>query len=207
MKKYLFIALLALIMAVGVMGYVMDRQHKSLDRLRHNQELLLADMYSVTDSLEHYRTKSRDYAVSIGILELTKGELERNCTRLRAEVKDLGIKLKRVEQATTTATQSNVDFSTQVRDSIVYVRDTTGAGHLDTLRQIQWQDPWVTFRGELRGDSLTAQLESRDTLLQVIHRVPHKWWFFTWGTKEIRQEIKTSNPHTVITYAESIQVK
>lgn len=204
MRKFLYYALAALVLTVGVMGYSLKRQHESMERYRHNQSVLLAQ---ANDSLEHYRTKSRDYAVSIGTLELTRAELERNCTRLTAEVKDLGLHLKRVKEATTTATATSVEIITQIRDSIVYVTDTTGHGHLDSLRYLHWQDPWVDFRGELRGDTLSAQLESRDTLLQVVHRVPKRFLFFRWGTKEIRQEIKTSNPHTIITYAESIQVK
>ncbi len=207
MKKYLFCALAVLILAVAAMGYVLKRQHDTITRIRSNQELLLADKFALGDSLEHYKTKSGDYAVSIGQLELSKRELERNCTRLKAEVRDLGIKLKRVQEANTTATNTNVQIITQVRDSIVYVKDTTGQGHLDSLRYLHWEDPWVTFNGQMKGDSLTAELESRDTLLQVVHRVPHRFWFITWGTKEIRQEVKTSNPHTKITYAESIKIK
>lgn len=207
MRKYLYYALAALLLAVALMGYTLKRQHDTLTRVRANQELLLADKFALGDSLEHYRTKSHDYAVSVGVLELSRAELERNCTRLKAEVRDLGIKLKRVQEANTTATNTQVQIITQVRDSIVYVKDTTGQGHLDSLKYLHWQDPWVDFRGELRGDELNAQLESRDTLIQVMHRVPHRFWFITWGTKEIRQEVKTSNPHTIITYSESIKVK
>lgn len=207
MRKYLYYALAALLLAVALMGYTLKRQHDTLTRVRANQELLLADKFALWDSLEHYRTKSHDYAVSVGVLELSRAELERNCTRLKAEVRDLGIKLKRVQEANTTATNTQVQIITQVRDSIVYEKDTTGQGHLDSLKYLHWQDPWVDFRGELRGDELNAQLESRDTLIQVMHRVPHRFWFITWGTKEIRQEVKTSNPHTIITYSESIKVK
>lgn len=204
MRKYLYIALAVLVLTVGAMGHALKRQHENMERLRENQSILLAQ---ATDSLEHYRTKSHDYAVSIGTLQLTKSELERSNLRLKSEVKDLGLQLKRIQQATTTATQTQVQIVTEVRDSIVYVRDTTGDGHLDSLKYIHWEDPWVSFRGELRGDSLAARMESRDTLLQVVHRVPKRFLFFRWGTKEIRQEIKTSNPHTIITYAESIRVK
>lgn len=205
MRRILHWSLVVLVLTVFTLGLCLKSEHEKAQRYKHNQAVLLAQ---ANDSLEHYRTKSHDYAVSIGTLQLTKAELERNCTRLAGEVRDLGIKLKRVEQATQTATATQVGFQTEVRDSIIYVKDTTGAGgHLDSLRILHWQDPWVNFRGELRGDSLTAQLESRDTLLQVVHRVPKHFLFFRWGTKEIRQEIKTSNPHTVITYAESIQVK
>ena len=208
MKKYLFIALAVLLLAVSSLVYIVDWQRKSINRLRHNEELLLADKFALGDSLEHYKTKSKDYAVSVGVLQLSKAELERHCTRLKAEVRDLGIKLKRVEQASTAATNTQFQIIAQLRDSIKFVRDSTpSGGHLDSLRYVHWQDPWVTFRGELRGDTLKANFASKDTLLQVVHRVPKKFLFFRWGTKELRQEIKCSNPHTTITYAECIDVK
>lgn len=207
-KKYLYIALAVLVVMLAGMAYALRTQHQNLTRLRHNQELLLADYGRQGDSLEHYRTKSQDYAVSVGVLELSKSELERNCTRLRAEVTDLGLKLKRVEQASTSATETKVEFQTHVKDSIIYVKDTlSGRGHLDTLQLLKWQDPWVSFQGELRGESLQAEIACRDTLIQVVHRVPRKFLFIRWGTKELRQEVKSSNPHTTITFAECITIR
>ena len=58
------------------------------------------------------------------------------------------------------------------------------------------------FNGEFSG-----LIVSRDTLVQVVHRVPRQWLFFKWGTKGIRQEIMSKNPHTEITYAEYIELK
>lgn len=206
MKKYLFIAIAVLLLAVGALGYILTLQQREVTRLKSNQEHLLSEMADLSDTLGYYRTKSDEYAVSVGVLQLSKAELERNCTRLKAEIKDLGIKLKRVEEAATTATSTQVQIVTQVRDSIVYIRDST-SWRPDSLKYIRWQDPWVTFEGELRGEELKAQVESRDTLIQIMHRVPKKFLFFRWGTKEIRQEVKTKNPHTIITYTETIKVQ
>ena len=45
------------------------------------------------------------------------------------------------------------------------------------------------------------------SLFQVVHRVPKQWLFFRWGTKAIRQEVVSSNPHTKIVYSEYIELK
>lgn len=198
------VAMAVLLVLVMAMGYSMKRQQESIERYRSNQRHLLEMAY---DSLDHYRTRSQDYAVSLAALQLTKDEMERHCKRLSAEIMDLGIQLKRVQDATTTATETRVEIITEVRDSIIYVRDTTGAWQRDSLRYIKWMDPWVTFNGEIRGGMMAAHIESRDTLLQVMHRVPKRFLFIKYGTKEIRQEIKCSNPHTIITYAESIHIR
>lgn len=194
-------AFFALLTALMASAYLNERTERK--RLAGNQETLL---HRLNDSIEHYRTRSNDYAASVRILQLSKSELEKNCSSLADEIHDMGIKLKRVEAAAAASTFTNVQIITKVRDSLIYVRDSSGI-HIDSVKRLSWQDPWVTLSGELRGDDLTASIESRDTLFQVIHRVPKKFLFFRWGTKELRQEIKTSNPHNKIVYSEFVKIK
>ena len=87
-------------------------------------------------------------------------------------------------------------------DSIVY-RD----GVLDSLKMFKWSDAWVDVAGEIRGRDVSLDVVSNDTIRQIIHRVPKKFWFIKWGTKAIRQEVVSSNPHTKITYTEYIELK
>jgi len=48
---------------------------------------------------------------------------------------------------------------------------------------------------------------STDTLRQIVHRVPRRFLFIRWGTKAIRQEIVSTNPHTRIVYTEYIDMR
>ena len=119
-------------------------------------------------------------------------------------IEDLNIKLKRVQAATTTATQTKVEIKTVIRDSIIYV----DSSRIATLPAIKWQDPWVKVDGIIMPDStVDLSIQSVDTLYQVVHRVPKKFWFIRYGTKAIRQEITSSNPHTKIVYSEYIELK
>ncbi|MBE6244278.1 MAG: hypothetical protein E7108_01985 [Bacteroidales bacterium] len=204
MNKYLIIACLGLVIIASTMAGITHKQAQELKRIGTNQSILIGRLQ---DSLHTYKTKSNDYAASVQILTLTKAELEKNYSSLAAEIKDFGIKLKRVEAAAATSTSTNVQIVTQVRDSIIYARDSSGIIRPDSLQKIAWSDPWIDLQGEIHNRQLTADIQSRDTLIQVIHRVPKKFLFFRWGTKELRQEIKTSNPHSRITYTESIRVK
>ncbi|WP_353739197.1 DUF6549 family protein, partial [Muribaculum intestinale] len=59
----------------------------------------------------------------------------------------------------------------------------------------------------IRGRDVELDVVSCDTIKQIIHRVPKKFWFIKWGCKAIRQEVVSTNPHTKITYTEYIELK
>ncbi|WP_350308236.1 DUF6549 family protein [Gabonibacter massiliensis] len=50
-------------------------------------------------------------------------------------------------------------------------------------------------------------MESRDTLVQIVYRVPRKFLFIRWGTKAIRQEVISKNPYSKITYSRYIELR
>ncbi|MEG1886285.1 MAG: DUF6549 family protein, partial [Alistipes sp.] len=77
----------------------------------------------------------------------------------------------------------------------------------DTLRLFRWHDTWVRVEGLIGADSVQCRVESVDTLQQIVHRIPRRFLFFRWGTKAIRQEIVSTNPHTQIVYSEYIEMK
>ena len=68
-----------------------------------------------------------------------------------------------------------------------------------------WRDAWVTVEGRIRTDSVACRVESTDTLRQVVHRIPRRFLFIRWGTKALRQEIVSSNPHTRIVYSDYVK--
>lgn len=197
MNKYLIIACVVLaVICASLLGIVGDINQEN-DRLKHNQDALM-------DDVTYYQTEVGKYAASVQMMELTNSELEAHNKELNKVVDDLNIKLKRVQAATTTATKTRVDIKTIIRDSIVYV----DSGRIDKVPAIKWQDPWVNVDGLILPDStMDLKVQSVDTLYQVIHRVPKKFWFIKYGTKAIRQDITSSNPHTKIVYSEYIELK
>ena len=115
--------------------------------------------------------------------------------------------------AATLATATEIDVQVPLHDTIVRrdfaaVCDSgrlAAAVRFDTVRSFRWRDPWVTVEGRIRGDSVACRVESVDTLRQVVHRVPRRFLFIRFGTKAVRQEIVSSNPHTRIVYAEYVR--
>lgn len=196
MNKYLCIGCVILAVACASLWGVNSNLRQEKERLTGNQEALM-------DEVQYYQDEAGRNAASVQRLELSKAELEAYNGELAKRIEDLNIKLKRVQSATTTATQTNVEIKTIIKDTIIY-RDT---GML-VLPAIKWQDPWVNVDGIIKPDStVDLSIQSVDTLFQVVHRVPKKFLFIRYGTKAIRQEITSSNPHTKIVYSEYIELK
>ena len=187
MKRFLLLyALCATVVAAW--GFL---RHREAERLDNNQTALM-------EQIVHYRTSLDESAASVRALQLRCEEYR----RLRAEdlcrIRDLGIKLRRIESTATTATKSEIEMAAPLKDTVIL--------H-DTLRVFEWRDPWVKIDGVVRQDSVECRVESVDTLRQIVHRVPHKLLFVRYGTKAIRQEIISSNPHTQVVYSEYIELK
>ena len=194
MSKYLVSIIVVLSLAAGTLYWQLDKTRSEKNRLANNQEALLTDV-------EFYRTEAGYFAASVQRLELSKSELEKYNDELVSTVKDLNIKIKRIQAACTTATESKYEIETVVKDSIVY-RDRPV-----TLQAINYSDPWITLAGVIDSSLFKGNINTRDTLVQVVHRIPKKFWFIKWGTKAIKQEVVSKNPHSSITYTEYIELK
>lgn len=194
MRKLLIYINMALLLAVVSLSCWLGNVRTEKKRLANNQEALLTDV-------EYYKTESGKNAASVLKLELSKSELEKHCQDLTKTVDDLNIKISRIQSASTTVTKTEVEIQTVVRDSIVY-RDLP-----ISIKVINWRDPWIKLNGVLDGDTFSAKIESVDTLHQVVHRIPKKFLFIKWGTKAIRQEVVSSNPHSKIVYTEYVELK
>lgn len=187
MKKILIIYALCATL-VAVWGFT---RHREAERLDNNQTAIM-------EQVRLYRTRLDESAASVRALQLQCEEFR----KLRADdarrIRDLGVKIRRLEATSTTVTETEVEIATPLRDSVIL---------RDTLRAFGWRDAWVSVDGLIRHDSVACRIESVDTLRQVVHRVPRKFLFIRYGVKAIRQEIISSNPHSRIVYSEYIELK
>ena len=186
-------------------------KHERSERIRTegNQAALLEANSLLAQENNNYKFKDSLNAVSIGRLQLTNKELKQYRSEARETIKELNLKLKRVESVQTTATHTKVDISTAVKDSVrvVSIPDTDSIVR-DTLHCLEYIDPYLTLIGCIDPlNHFEGLVEYRDTLTQVVHRVPKRFLFFKWGTKAIRQEVFSRNPHTVVDFAEYIELK
>lgn len=195
MNKIYITTLIAAFLTIVALGYALDHARAESARYKADRETLLV-------GIEYYKTESGKSAATVQKLTLTNSELRKKYDEIAAVADELNIKLKRIQSASTTSTNTKVEIRTVVRDSIVYV-------HGEPLRSVAfgWRDPWTDIRGTIYNDSVDVNIEVNDTLVQIVHRVPHKFLFIKWGCKAIRQDIVAKNPHTKITYAKYIELK
>ncbi len=199
-RKLIITALVAATMAL-VLGSAtaIVTQRQTICRLRKNQAALVEQLHRQSDS-----TKRVNH-LSVVRLRLTTGELGELRSDYTERIRQLGLRLGRINAISQTTSAMLLDTIALA----VPAGDSIGAAPLAPLAtsRYEWSDGWVSLRADLVGDTLRWHLTSRDTLLQVVHRVPYRWWIFRWGTKAIRQEIRSSNPHTHLVYSEYIEIE
>lgn len=195
MTKYLLYAIIGLSLALAISIKSCNGKAAEASRLSVNQSVLF-------EKVRYYRTNDSLSVASVGALTLTMQELQRHNTELVKTVENLNIKIKRLQSASTTATETKYKVTTEVVEKVVY-QD----GKTDTLRCMTYSDPWLTFDGCISKGIFNGTIESSDTLVQIVHRVPRKFLFIKYGTKAIRQEVVSKNPHSNIVYTEYIELK
>ena len=192
MKKYLLIAIVALLAIAGGAIHRCQQLKTDNERLHGNQSALMADV-------ELYKTEAGENAAKVQRLQLTASEFESQCADLKAEVEKLGIKSKQLQQVIASHSQTMVEVRTEVKDSIVYV---PLLARLDTLKCFEFNDGWVRASGCIdTSGHFEGMFESNDSLLIVAHRVPKRFLFFRWGCKRVELDIVNANPHASIKYA------
>ena len=108
MKKWVTIAIVVLVCLCSVLYLHNKALRADNDRLTSNQTALM-------EKATYYKTEAGKSAASVQKLELSYSELKDNYKRVCQTADELGVKVKRLQSATTTATETEVKV-TQVSD-------------------------------------------------------------------------------------------
>lgn len=169
--------------------------------LRAENQRLNQNIATLTTDVEIYRTLSGESAAEVRSLRLKQSELEQTNELLADQIRDLKIRLRHINSLATATTQTEVEFGTQIPDSVLH------RPIVDTLRLPLYTDSWNSLQATLIGNRIEGRFTSIDTLHQVVYRVPHRFLFIRYGTKELRQVITSSNPSTRLVYSSHITIE
>ncbi|MFR7603038.1 MAG: DUF6549 family protein [Alistipes shahii] len=196
MKKYLFAYA---VLATALLFFTCRHYRAENRRLVENQTALAADV-------TRYRTRLGAEAASVQALRLRCGSSKR-CARptpSRSGVSASGSAGSKPPPRPVAVTDAEI--RTPLRDTVVVrIHDTLPVR--DTVRMFRWRDPWISVEGRIGRDSAACRIRSVDALRQAVHRIPRRFLFIRWGTKALRQEIVSTNPHTRIVYAEYVKIE
>ena len=169
--------------------------------LRAENQRLNQNIATLTTDVEIYRTRSGESAAEVRSLRLKQSELEQTNEELTDQIRELRIRLRHINSLATATTQTEVEFGTQIPDSVLH------RPIVDTLRLPLYTDSWNSLQATLIGNRIEGRFTSIDTLHQVVYRVPHRFLFIRYGTKELRQVITSSNPSTRLVYSSHITIE
>lgn len=193
MKTYLTI-ILGLVVALSISRCQLEKIIEDRDRLAGNQSALL-------ENLRTYETKNGLYASEVSGLTLSLREFKDKCSDLQTKVKDLNLDVKRLKSINQTGVSTDFEITAPV--VIIPPVDPVNPPVLT----ITYSDPYFDLSGVIVSGSFRGKISSRDTLIQTISRVPHRWWFIKWGTKGIKQNIQFSNPNAKVAFAKYIDLE
>ena len=150
---------------------------------RAENRRLVENQTALAADVTRYRTRLGAEAASVQALRLRCGEFETLRAADAEQIRRLGIRLRRLEAAAKAVAVTDAEIRTPLRDTVVVrIHDT------------------LPVRD-------TCRIRSVDTLRQAVHRIPRRFLFIRWGTKALRQEIVSTNPHTRIVYAEYVKIE
>lgn len=180
MRKYLIIACLLLVIAVGFLFNKVKRQKVELDRKQNNIEALNLEA-------TRYRTEKGQFAEQIRSLSLKKSELELFNSDLQETVKDLKIKLRDVKSAHTVETKLEIHTVTKT------IRDT-----IPGVYRFEYYDGWNRIEGKVSPDSTEINNSSVDSLAVINHIKQKRFLFFRIGKPKILTTVTNRNPKNSI---------
>ena len=191
-KIYIVIVIgLIFIFLIGTINVLNSERKKE----KSEKELYIRNTNNLLDTIQTYRANDSLNVASVGKLELKLSEYNK-----------LKIDKKKLEQVTTTQTQTIYELKGSVRDSIVY-RDKY---IVDTLRCVTIRAKWFDMDGCIdKLNEFKGRFENRDSIAIVNHVKQKRFLGFLWyyGKKEHRVEVVSKNPNTKITGVEYIELR
>lgn len=190
-------AIIILTVAVFTLSWLYRNSLEEKGRLKDNQNSLLSE-------IKHYVTKDSLNVASVEKLTLSNHEFKTHNEGLVKTVESLNIKVRRLQSVSETAISSDYTIKTRIKDSI---RWTDKSKPPDTLKCIDHKEKWLQIKGCIEKKEFSGSIHIPDTIIQIVHRVPRKFLFIKYGTKAIRQEVLSKNPHTSIAFTKYIEFK
>jgi hypothetical protein len=173
---------------------------KSNQRLHADNKRLSSNLKTLGAELSMVKTKSGQLAAQSDLLVLQTRELKKLFPKEVKQIENLGVKVNKTTQYSTTVVETKTNVLTTLRDSLIF--DTV------QVRVFDYQDQWYKIRGVIEKDTQRLVIKSMDTLTQVLfYGERQKPWLWFFSPRKLQQRVSVSNPNATIKYSQTIQIQ
>ena len=172
----------------------------SNQRLRLETARMTSNLQTLMASLDFVRTQNGKLAAQTNVLLLRTNELKQMFPVQAKSITDLGVKISRATQVSSTVIESEKNVVTLLRDSVIH----------DTIRVkvFTYADQWYRVAGISDNISQRLQIQTTDTLTQVVFKGEReKPWLWIFSPRKLQQRVSVSNPNATIKYSSVIQIQ
>jgi len=172
---------------------------RSLKNNRRDKEMYRNDLIVYKDGLEIMKDKNGHLITKNGILQLRiKDMKEMYDKEVVQTLKDMNIRLRKMESISFTGTESTHEIKTTLRDSIRIVDSEA-----QPIKYIDYKSDWLDFY-QIQSDNLVeTKIVKRDSIIQVVYE-PQKPGFILFRPFKkkppLEQKIKMADPNTIVKY-------
>lgn len=173
---------------------------KSNQRLHADNQRLSSNIKTLGAELSMVKTKSGQLAAQSDLLVLQARELKKLFPKEVKQIENLGVKVNKTTQYSTTVVETKTNVLTTLRDSLI----------LDTIqvRVFDYQDQWYQIKGVIEKDTQRLVIKSMDTLTQVLfYGERQKPWLWFFSPRKLQQRVSVTNPNATIKYSQTIQIQ
>lgn len=183
LKFYTVIVVLLVAMSAMVM-----RSCSLSSQLKDEKEMHLQNLTALTSEVRRLKYSDSVSAAQVSALTLRANDAERLCSKLRQDLKIMGIRMKDVANATEVITVNSDTVFIPLVDSI-------RVGHRLCY---DYTDDWVYFNICILPDTMELAYTIRDTVETIVH-VQYQKRFLWWRWKPIfKTTCISKNKHTYI---------
>ena len=209
MKKYFIYAaiILATLSSFLIMIETIQHLKEENKRLESNQEILLSQNVIAMAESQKYKVSDSLNAARVSELEFTIAEYERFKQEDYELVKQLKAGKSDLQKIVSSQSATINSLKAKLNDSVVSTSIVT-----DTLKCFEHKSKWTDISGciSLNADSISIELENRESL-KIVESVTYKRFLgFLWKTNKIKSrqvDVVSENPNTEIISVEYISIK
>lgn len=188
---------------IGVLCGMIFFQYNALKQAKEERDIYKNNTYGLLAQIDTLHNDSAIQAYQVQTLGLNVEEYKRYRADDLNTINALKLKLKNVSAVSKQEMEVQAAINVPIKTDTIIQNDT-----IYPVKTVRLHNDHISFDGNIRGDSLTADINVPVTLTQIIHKVPkHKFLWWSWGCKAVKQVIVTDNPYLNIKYSEYIELK